>query len=185
MSSRQEILDAVRRNRPDVRPLPDLPTGAALPHDAVERFAAMVREVGGEAVITGDVSTAIHDRYPEARRVISMMDGAPFTDDSLDGIDLVILSGELGVVENGAIWVKDTAMGHRALPFVTMHLVLVLRATDLVADMHGAYAKLGLERDTPGFGVFISGPSKTADIERALVIGAQGPRSLVVVITPP
>ncbi|MBL0179570.1 MAG: LUD domain-containing protein [Gemmatimonadetes bacterium] len=185
MSSRQEILDAVRRNRPDARPLPDLPTGAALPHDAVERFAAMVREVGGEAVITGDVSTAIHNRYPEARRVISMMDGAPFTAGSLDGIDLVIIRGELGVVENGAIWVAESAMGHRALPFVTMHLVLVLRATDLVADMHGAYAALGLERRTPGFGVFISGPSKTADIERALVIGAQGPRSLMVVITPP
>lgn len=182
MSSRQRILEAVRRNRPELRPLPVLPTGAALPPDAVERFMAMVRDVGGEAVITGDVSTAIHNRYPEARRVVSMLDGVPFTDDSLDGIDLVVLRGELGVVENGAIWVAESAMGHRALPFVTMHLVLVLRADQLVADMHGAYAALGLERETPGFGVFISGPSKTADIERALVIGAQGPRSLLVVI---
>ena len=71
-------------------------------------------------------------------------------------------------------------MTHRALPFVAMHLVLLLRADQLVADMHGAYA--ALSRDASGFGVFVSGPSKTADIERALVIGAQGPRSLLVVV---
>lgn len=186
MSSRAKILDAVRRNRPDLRPLPELPVGGALPADAVDRFAAMIREVGGEAVVTQDPSATIRARYPDAARVISMVEeGATFPGGSLDGIDLVILRGALGVVENGAIWVADSAMGHRALPFVTSHLVLVLRATNLVADMHGAYAALGLERDTPGFGVFISGPSKTADIERALVIGAQGPRSLLVVITAP
>ncbi len=184
MSSRQMILDAVRRNRPELRPLPELPTGAVLSEDAVERFAAIIREVGGEAVIASDASAAIQERYPDAQRVLSMVDGDAFPGGSLEGIDLVVLRGALGVVENGAIWVDEASMGHRALPFVTMHLVLVLRAADLVADMHGAYAALRLERDTPGFGVFISGPSKTADIERALVIGAQGPRSLLVVILP-
>jgi len=99
---------------------------------------------------------------------------------ALEGIDLVVLRGALGVVENGAIWLAEEAMAHRALPFVAMHLVLLLRADQLVADMHGAYAVLS--RDTSGFGVFVSGPSKTADIERALVIGAQGPRSLLMVV---
>jgi|CXWL01.1.fsa_nt_gi L-lactate dehydrogenase complex protein LldG len=186
MSSRQRILDTVRRNRPAARSLPELPVGATLPTDAIDRFVAMVREVGGDAVVTHDVSAAIRARYPDAARVISMAEeGATFSGGSLDGIDLVVLRGALGVVENGAIWVAESAMGHRALPFVTTHLVLLLRADQLVADMHGAYEALGLERDTPGFGVFISGPSKTADIERALVIGAQGPRSLLVVITTP
>lgn len=183
MSSRQRILDAVGRNRPELRPLPELPAGPVLPADAVTRFAAMVREVGGEVVVADDAAVAIRRRYPDASRVIAMTAAdAVFEGGSLDGIDLVVLRGTLGVVENGAVWVPESAMGHRALPFVTTHLVLLLRADQLVADMHGAYAALHLERDTPGFGVFISGPSKTADIERALVIGAQGARSLLVVI---
>jgi L-lactate dehydrogenase complex protein LldG len=63
---------------------------------------------------------------------------------------------------------------------ITEHLVLVVDAASLVHDMHRAYARLG-ERPV-GYGLFISGPSKTADIEQSLVIGAQGARSCTVVL---
>jgi L-lactate dehydrogenase complex protein LldG len=99
----------------------------------------------------------------------------------LDEIELAIIPGRLGVAENGAIWVDDADLPHRALPFVAQHLAIVLAKRDIVADMHAAYARL--PRPLPGYGVFISGPSKTADIEQALVIGAQGPKSLVVLLT--
>ncbi len=88
------------------------------------------------------------------------------------------MPGEFGVAENGAIWVTDADVKHRAIYFIVQHLALILPTDQIVHNMHQAY-----ERATVGsssLGVFISGPSKTADIEQSLVIGAHGPRSLTV-----
>ena len=104
--------------------------------------------------------------------------GAEPSREQLDRIELAVIPGRFGVAENGAVWVDEADLPHRAVPFVAQHLAIVLPKGEIVADMHAAYRRLPLAM--PGYGVFISGPSKTADIEQALVIGAQGPKSLVV-----
>jgi L-lactate dehydrogenase complex protein LldG len=97
----------------------------------------------------------------------------------LANVDVAILRGEFAVAENGAVWVSTTGLGRlQALPFITQHLVLVVDPAVVLHTLHEAYARLRF--DGPGFGLFISGPSKTADIELALVIGAHGARSAVV-----
>jgi L-lactate dehydrogenase complex protein LldG len=94
----------------------------------------------------------------------------------LMGIDVAILGGEFGVAENGAVWVPGENLGRQRAVFVICeHLVLVLPAGQIVHTMQHAYERIRFER--PGFGLFIAGPSKTADIEQSLVIGAHGPRS--------
>ena len=94
----------------------------------------------------------------------------------LEGVDLAVIAGEFGVAENGAVWVPGKNLGpQRAIFVITEHLVLVVSAAQLVHTMQHAYDRIQFER--PGFGLFISGPSKTADIEQSLVIGAHGPRS--------
>ena len=99
----------------------------------------------------------------------------------LADLDVAAIPGELGVAENGAVWIPGRNLGpHRAVFVIPEHLVLVVRAADVVNDMQAAYARIELEH--PGYGLFVSGPSKTADIEQSLVIGAHGPRSCAVFV---
>ena len=93
--------------------------------------------------------------------------------DEDEKVDMVVIRGQIGVAENGAVWIDEHDMQIRKLPFLTSHLVLVLEKVRTTPDMHEAYKRVDLEQS--GFGVFIAGPSKTADIEQSLVIGAHGP----------
>ena len=97
----------------------------------------------------------------------------------LESVDWAVLPGQFGVAENGAIWVTDAGLKHRAIYFIVQHLALVLPSDQIVHQMHEAYGRASV--GSSSLGVFISGPSKTADIEQSLVIGAHGPRSLTVI----
>ena len=99
----------------------------------------------------------------------------------LEPVEFAISAGQFGVAENGAIWLTDRGVPHRAIFFIVQHLALVISAESIVDNMHQAYQRIAF----PGaeFGVFIAGPSKTADIEQSLVLGAHGPRSLTVFCT--
>ena len=84
-----------------------------------------------------------------------------------------------GVAENGAVWIEQDVK-QRAIYFIAEKLVILLDKNKIVNNMHEAY-KL-IDTGEYGFGTFISGPSKTADIEQALVMGAHGARDVMVVL---
>ncbi len=189
--AREAILDAVRRARLPAVPLPSI-TGVrdADTGDLVSRFMASVEAAAAAVQIVerGGVEAAVRERFPEAASIATTVPAWAFdrinarTDaHTLAGLDVLVCPGELGVAENGAVWLGESGMGPRAAPFLTQHLVLVLDRSVIVPDMHAAYDALDVARE--GYGVFVAGPSKTADIEQALVIGAHGPRSLTVLLT--
>lgn len=96
---------------------------------------------------------------------------APFT-----RLDLCVLRGEFAVVENGAVWQVPRHPLERRAALLAEHLVVVIEGDALVANLHRAYERIELA--ALSFGWFLCGPSKTADIEQALVLGAHGPRSM-------
>jgi L-lactate dehydrogenase complex protein LldG len=197
VSARNEILAALRRNAPPVSPLPD-PLAGILYADPKKQFAESFTSVGGKFVrlaSEAEIETELEklDSYTQAKKIASPIPGvgkanvdlASLKDPhELEGIDVAIITGEFGVAENGAVWVPETNLGpHRAIFVVTQHLVLVVPAGQVVHNMHQAYDRIRFEG--LGFGTFISGPSKTADIEQALVIGAHGARSCTLFLVGP
>lgn len=185
-TSRDRILAAAKANKPDETALPDVPLFGG---DATaERFAAVLAGIGGQVVWLDGLAQLVptlHQLFPEAQYTASPLFKGTVPVDAqtptniLADIDLAVLPGEIGVAENGAVWLPEVNMLNRALPTITQHLVLVLDHQRIVATMHQAYAQLP---DTGGYGKFVAGPSKTADIEQSLVIGAHGARSLVVLL---
>lgn len=135
------------------------------------------------------IASIVRRTYPEARRIASNLPEAAscatFNPDELEdprdlaGTDVAIVRGAFGVVENGAVWIPR-AFRHKAMLFIPEALVILLDRKQIVCNMHEAYAREDF--DTYDFGSFIAGPSKTADIEQALVIGAHGPRDVSVIL---
>jgi L-lactate dehydrogenase complex protein LldG len=173
--------------------LPALPTQGQRFDDPIAQFAQSLAGVGGrcERVPGTEALRAAVAALPvvaQAKKVASDVPEAHpgnvalgTIDDPhlLADVDVAVIRGEFAVAENGAVWVPAKGLGRRqALPFIAQHLVLVVDPLEVVHTLHEAYARLRF--DGPGFGLFISGPSKTADIELALVIGAHGARSATV-----
>lgn len=195
MSSRDTVLARVRRNHPPAVELPDPFRDGISYADPRGQFLAVLEAVGGNGVVVSDRAAAeqVIGQLPivrEATSVVSLVDGV-LGNQSIDNchephelasVDVAIARGEFAVAENAAIWVTDGSIKHRAIYFICQHLVLVIPAREIVHNVHEAYERLAGAFDQPGFSAFISGPSKTADIEQSLVIGAQGPRSLTVVL---
>ncbi len=195
-SSKQAILSAIRRHALSESPLPTLDQEWIEYPDPVAQFVTVLESVGGRAVLTPDAGAintelATMSAWTSARKVVSLVaevgthgPGELISLDQLDNphatedVDFAILPGEFAVAENGAVWISDSGVKHRSIYFIAQHLALVVPRIDVVNNMHAAYRRLGFE--SPRFGAFISGPSKTADIEQSLVIGAHGPRSMTV-----
>ncbi|MDR1170436.1 MAG: LUD domain-containing protein, partial [Prevotellaceae bacterium] len=174
MSSKNDIIENIRRHALPEYSMPETGIEAIRFDNPVAEFLEISRFVGGDAVLLKegeDVNTLIGNLYPDAVTVASNLteitiqsfnpDG---TDDphSLDGLELAIVKGEIGVAENGCVWIPQNVR-QKALYFIAENLVIILDRNAIVSNMHEAYERIAATGY--GFGVFISGPSKTADIE--------------------
>lgn len=187
---KEELLNKLRRNVVRQFDMPNKPVDGIVYSDVTNQFVEMSKTVGAkvlEVKSNDDLNSVIRKAYPNAKIFASSINGieADLNPDTiasaadLNGTDVGIIQGELGVAENGCVWIPQT-MKERAVCFISEELVILLDKDNIVSNMHEAYKRIQMPHY--GYGVFISGPSKTADIEQALVMGAQAARGVTVIL---
>jgi len=192
MNGKEEILNSIRQRSVEKIEMPDLSKFGSSLNDNEEKFIHVSQLVGGKVILLNkdnkSLQAIIRELYPEVTTIVSNLYIEDLTTTSpneytdphqLNNTDIAIIEGQFGVAENGAIWITNN-MKHRAIYFIAENLIILLNRNSLVSTMHEAYNLI--EEEDYAFGVFISGPSKTADIEQALVIGAHGARSVTVLL---
>lgn len=191
MSSKNTILENIKRNIQTRYNMPSITLNAITYADKLSQFKEISKVVGGNVIELdngADINSVIRECYPDAKTIVSNMEEITIKTTNVDtiedphllnGTDLGVIQGEFGVAENGCIWVPQNVR-QKALYFIAEYLVIILDRKNIVNNMHEAYDAIDFHGQP--FGIFISGPSKTADIEQALVIGAHGAKGVTILL---
>ena len=204
MASKEDILKKYRAHVREKFDMPDLSDIKAITYpDPLLQFMNMVKSVGGNAIEVEegrDINELIRELYPDAKEIASNLPEITIAtrnpDDvgrarDLNGTDVGVIRGMFGVAENACVWIPQQ-MKEKAVCFISENLIILLPKSQIVNNMHEAYRRIaqhdaqsGVDQfDEYGYGTFISGPSKTADIAQVLVMGAQAARSATVLLLP-
>ena len=196
MSSKEDILSKYRKNIQQKFDMPDLSDIKAVTYpDPLLQFMNMTKSVGGNAIEVEkgrDINELIRELYPDAKEIASNLPEITIATRNpdtvgrardLNGTDVGVVRGSFGVAENACVWIPQT-MKEKAVMFISENLVILLPKSQIVNNMHEAYKRIQFDKTYDGYGTFISGPSKTADIAQVLVMGAQAARSATVLLLP-
>jgi len=191
MSSRDEVLASIRRNRPQAdRPLPEVPLfDGNPPASLLASFKDNLHRMGGvflDPPAAGDPLAPVRAKIADAKIVCSTVAeiagnrdiagiGAP---QDLADVDFAIVRASFGVAETGSVLLSDADLRVNAVAYLAQHLIVLLDPADIVLNLHEAYRRP--EFRLRHYASFHTGPSATADIEGVLIHGAQGVRSLSV-----
>jgi len=192
MTTREKILEAVLKNQPEATALPDTSMFKGTGNDLVQKYMNIFKTIGGSCFLADtidSVKTLINEKFDLSKRIVTTLSelsdrfeliSGTVDPHSYNDIEVAIIKAHFSVAENGAVWLTEEVMGQRIIPYICQHLAVIVYAESIVPTLHEAYEKIGT--GDYGFGGFIGGPSKTADIEQALVLGAHGPLTMTVFI---
>ena len=196
MSNKDDILKKYSANVKEKFDMPDLSDIKAITYpEPLVQFVKMTEMVGGQAIEVDpgrDINVLIKELFPEAKEFASNLPEITIATRNpdtvgrardLNGTDVGIIRGQFGVAENACVWIPQT-MKEKAICFISEHLIILLPKSQIVNNMHEAYKRIEFDKEYDGYGTFISGPSKTADIAQVLVMGAQAARSATILLLP-
>ena len=196
MSSKEEILSKYRKNIQQKYDMPSLDDIKAITYsDPLVQYISMTESVGGHVIEMKEgqnVNDIIKELFPDAKEIASNLPEITIATRNpdevgrardLNGTDVGVIRGKFGVAENACVWIPQT-MKEKAVCFISENLIILLPKSQIVNNMHEAYKRIEFDKTYDGYGTFISGPSKTADIAQVLVMGAQAARSATVLLLP-
>ena len=194
MTSRDAILTAVRANQPTPVSLPEVPLFMASAPSLVEQFQENLIRMGGKLAALDDASdlgALTKSLFADAKIVCSAtpeVRGSRGIDKTagpaaLADVDVAVVRAAFGVAETGSVWLSEDDLQVNALGFLAQHLIVLLDPADIIGNLHQAYRDPRFK--TARYAVLVTGPSATADIEGVLIHGAQGVRSMTVVLVSP
>ena len=196
MSNKDDILKKYRANVREKYDVPDLSDIKAITYpEPLVQFVKMTEMVGGQAIEVDpgrDINVLIRELFPDAKEIASNLPEITIATRNpdtvgrardLNGTDVGIIRGKFGVAENACVWIPQT-MKEKAICFISENLIILLPKSQIVNNMHEAYKRIEFDKEYDGYGTFISGPSKTADIAQVLVMGAQAARSATILLLP-
>ena len=195
MNARDIILGAIRKNLPQPAvPLPEVQSFSHLGEPLVPNFRRELEAMGGRSFEVADAATAqakVAELFPTAKVVCSAVPEVPGTrrvegvsdPHELNDVDVGVVRSQMGVAEAGAIWLTEADLLVNALGVLSQHLVVLLDPIAIVETLHDAYGQIDLAASS--YGVFMAGPSATGDIEGVIIHGAQGARSMTVLLLRP
>lgn len=194
MSNKDDILKRYRANVQEKFDMPDLSDIKATTYpNPLVQFVKMTEMVGGQVIEVDpgrDINVLIKELFPDAKEIASNLPEITIATRNpdtvgrardLNGTDVGIIRGKFGVAENACIWIPQT-MKEKAVCFISENLIILLPKSQIVNNMHEAYKRIEFDKEYDGYGTFISGPSKTADIAQVLVMGAQAARSATILL---
>jgi len=171
--------------------LPEVPGFPDEGEPILPYFRKQLEAMGGRSFEVADAAAAqakLTELFPAAKVICSAAAEVPGTrriqdvrdPHELNDVDVGVVRSPLGVAEAGAVWLTQADLVVNALGVLSQHLVVLLDPTAIVDTMHDAYGRLDLAASP--YGVFLAGPSATGDIEGVIIHGAQGARSLTVLL---
>ncbi len=131
------------------------------------------------------IGTHSGELVDDAARVLNLAicrTDEPYNVHDLESCDAGITECDALIAQTGSILITNRSAGGRALSVLPPHHVVLARRNQLVPDLPEAFALLKKKYapNYPSFISLITGPSRTGDIERILVLGAHGPKKLTI-----
>ncbi len=181
--SKSSILNAIKNANTKKVKLKTFETIFTTYDDKESIFKTNLKKAGGEVfeIEKEEINQKINELFGSSKKIVSFVKDCKintidknslYSPKDLKKADIAVVEASFGVCENGALWCNGKSVKFRSIYVICENLIILLNKKNLLNNMNEAYKKVDLKENN--FGIFISGPSKTADIEQALVVGAHG-----------